>query len=85
MRLLYLYAGLVSVDDLRRLLELEKLAPYLDIPIQHASPRILKAMRRPGGPKASPAFFKALRLDRPDLVLRTTALLGFPGEEEEDV
>jgi ribosomal protein S12 methylthiotransferase len=85
MRLLYLYAGLVSVDDLRRLLELEKVAPYLDIPIQHASPRILKAMRRPGGPTASPAFFKALRSDRPDLVLRSTALLGFPGEEEEDV
>ncbi len=85
MRLLYLYAGLVSVDDLRRLLELEKVAPYLDIPIQHASPRILKAMRRPGGYTASPAFFEALRADRPDLVLRSTALLGFPGEEEEDV
>ena len=85
MRLLYLYAGLVSVDDLRRLLELEKLAPYLDIPVQHASPRILKAMRRPGGATASPAFFGTLRADRPDLVLRSTALLGFPGEEEDDV
>jgi ribosomal protein S12 methylthiotransferase len=85
MRLLYLYAGVVSVDDLRRLLELEKVAPYLEIPIQHASPRILKAMNRPGGPKASPDFFNALREDRPDLVLRSTALLGFPGEEEEDV
>jgi tRNA A37 methylthiotransferase MiaB len=85
MRLLYLYAGLISVDDLRRILELEKVAPYLEIPIQHASPRILKAMRRPGGAKASPAFFGALRADRPDLVLRSTALLGFPGEEEEDV
>ena len=85
MRLLYLYAGMVTVDDLRRLLDLEKVAPYLEIPIQHASPRILKAMRRPGGPKASPAFFHALREGRPDLVLRSTALLGFPGEEEEDV
>jgi len=85
MRLLYLYAGMVSVDDLRRILELEKVAPYLEIPIQHASPRILKAMRRPGGFKASPEFFGALREDRPDLVLRSTALLGFPGEEEEDV
>jgi len=85
MRLLYLYAGMVSVDDLRRLLELEKVAPYFDIPIQHASSRILKAMRRPGGFKASPEFFGALRRDRPDLMLRSTALLGFPGEEEEDV
>jgi ribosomal protein S12 methylthiotransferase len=85
MRMLYLYAGMVSVDDLRRMLELEKVAPYLEIPVQHASPRILKAMRRPGGFKASPEFFAALRADRPDLVLRSTALLGFPGEEEEDV
>ncbi|MEN8007823.1 MAG: MiaB/RimO family radical SAM methylthiotransferase [Candidatus Krumholzibacteriota bacterium] len=85
LRLLYLYAGMVSVDDLRRMLELEKVAPYLEIPIQHASPRILKAMNRPGGAKASPDFFHALRKDRPDLVLRSTALLGFPGEEDEDV
>ncbi len=84
-RLLYLYSGMVSVDDLRRLLDLEKVAPYLDLPIQHASPRLLKAMKRPGGSKASPQFFQALRAHRPDLVLRTTALLGFPGEEEEDV
>ena len=84
-RLLYLYSGMVSVDGLRRLLDLEKVVPYLDLPIQHASPRILKAMKRPGGEKSSPRFFQALREGRPDLVLRSTALLGFPGEEEEDV
>lgn len=84
-RLLYLYSGMVSVDDLRRLLDLEKVAPYFDLPIQHASPRLLKAMKRPGGSKSSPRFFQSLREHRPDLVLRTTALLGFPGEEEEDV
>ena len=84
-RLLYLYAGLVQVDQLRRLLELETVAPYFDLPVQHGSPRILKAMRRPGGKAGSVEFFRALREDRPDLVLRSTALLGFPGEEEEDV
>lgn len=84
-RLLYLYSGMVSVDDLRRLLDLEHVAPYFDLPIQHASPRILKAMKRPGGSKSSPRFFQDLRRHRPDLVLRTTALLGFPGEEDEDV
>ena len=84
-RLLYLYSGLVSSDDLRRLLDLPKVAPYLDLPIQHASPRLLKAMKRPGGDKSSPAFFKRLRDGRNELVLRTTVLLGFPGEEEEDV
>lgn len=84
-RLLYLYSGLVSSDDLRRLLDLPKVAPYLDLPIQHASPRLLKAMKRPGGDKSSPAFFKRLRDGRNELVLRTTVLLGFPGEEDEDV
>lgn len=84
-RLLYLYSGLVSTDDLLRLLDLERVAPYLELPIQHASPRILKAMKRPGGLKSSPEFFKTLRRHHPDLVLRSTALLGFPGEEEEDV
>lgn len=84
-RLLYLYSGLVSADDLRRLLDLPRVAPYLDLPIQHASPRLLKAMKRPGGEKSSPAFFRRLREDRDDLVLRTTVLLGFPGEEDEDV
>jgi ribosomal protein S12 methylthiotransferase len=84
-RLLYLYSGLVSVDDLRRLLDLPKVAPYLDLPVQHASPRLLKAMKRPGGEKSSARFFQQLREGREDLVLRTTVLLGFPGEEEEDV
>ncbi|PID81858.1 hypothetical protein CSA17_01275 [bacterium DOLJORAL78_65_58] len=84
-RLLYLYSGLVSTDDLLRLLDLEKVAPYLELPIQHASPRILKAMKRPGGRKSSPEFFRTLRRHHPDLVLRSTALLGFPGEEDEDV
>ena len=84
-RLLYLYSGLVSVDDLRRLLDLPKVAPYLDLPVQHAAPRLLKAMKRPGGEKSSAAFFRKLRDGREDLVLRTTVLLGFPGEEDEDV
>jgi ribosomal protein S12 methylthiotransferase len=84
-RLLYIYAGLVTVADLQRLLDLPTVAPYLDIPVQHASRRILRAMRRPGGDRTSPAFFAALRRARPDLVLRSTALLGFPGEEDEDV
>ncbi len=53
--------------------------------MQHASPRLLRAMRRPGGDRTSPAFFAELRRWRPDLVLRSTALLGFPGEEDEDV
>jgi ribosomal protein S12 methylthiotransferase len=84
-RLLYLYGGVMPVGDVLRLLELERVVPYLDVPIQHASPRILRAMRRPGDPQATARFFDRLRRERPDVVLRTTALVGFPGEEEEDV
>jgi ribosomal protein S12 methylthiotransferase len=84
-RLLYLYAGLFPASRALRILELPKVAPYLDLPVQHASPRILRAMRRPGDPEQAAAFFRTLRRERPDVVLRSTALLGFPGEEEEDV
>ncbi len=84
-RLFYLYSGVVTADDLLRLLDVPKVVPYLDLPVQHASPRLLKAMRRPGGEHTSPDFFRRLRAHRPELVLRSTALLGFPGEEEEDV
>ncbi|MFH2053621.1 MAG: MiaB/RimO family radical SAM methylthiotransferase [bacterium] len=84
-RLFYLYSGVVTADDLLRLLDLPKVVPYLDLPVQHASPRLLKAMRRPGLSRTSPDFFATLRRARPDVVLRSTALLGFPGEEDEDV
>jgi len=84
-RLLYLYAGLFPVERALRILELPKVVPYLDLPVQHASPRLLRAMKRPGDPARAAAFFRTLRRERPDVVLRSTALLGFPGEEEEDV
>jgi len=85
MRLLYLYAGMFPVERALHILELPKVVPYLDLPFQHASPRILKAMKRPGDPVKAAHFFKTLRQERPDLVLRSTALVGFPGEEEEDL
>ena len=84
-RLLYLYAGLFSADRALRILEMPRVVPYLDLPVQHASPRILKAMKRPGDPERAAEFFRKIRRERPDAVLRSTALLGFPGEEEEDV
>jgi len=84
-RLLYLYAGLFPAERALRILELPRVVPYLDLPVQHASRRILRAMRRPGDPDRAAAFFRTIRQERPDVVLRSTALLGFPGEEEEDV
>ncbi len=84
-RLLYLYAGLFPAERALRILELPRVVPYLDLPVQHASPRLLRAMKRPGDPEKAANFFRRLRSERPDVVLRSTALLGFPGEEEEDV
>jgi len=84
-RLLYFYAGLIRGDTIERLLDLPKVVPYLDLPIQHASPPLLRAMKRPGDPRTVERFLLDLRANNPELVLRTTCLLGFPGEEEEDV
>jgi ribosomal protein S12 methylthiotransferase len=84
-RLLYLYAGLFPAERALRILELPGVVPYLDLPVQHASRRILRAMRRPGDPDKAAAFFRTIRQERPEVVLRSTALLGFPGEEEDDV
>ncbi len=84
-RLLYLYPGLLATDTLRRILDLPAVVPYLDLPVQHASPRILRRMNRPHDVAAVRDQLLALRAERPDLVLRTTLLLGFPGEEEADV
>ncbi len=84
-RLLYLFPGLTGLDDARRLLALRRVVPYLDLPIQHAAPALLRAMRRPSDAAATAELCLALRRERPELVLRTTVLLGFPGETEDDV
>ncbi|MDO9171705.1 MAG: 30S ribosomal protein S12 methylthiotransferase RimO [bacterium] len=85
LRLHYLYPGLIGLDRFRRLLDLPKVLPYVDMPIQHASPAVLRRMNRPFDTEKLARFFEELRRERPDLVLRTTLLLGFPGEQEEDV
>ena len=61
-----------------------KLLPYLDVPLQHASPKILKAMRRPGGAKSHLETIKAWRDICPELAIRSTFIVGFPGETEDD-
>jgi ribosomal protein S12 methylthiotransferase len=58
--------------------------PYLDIPFQHASPKVLKAMRRPANQEKTLDRIRKWRADCPDLVLRSTFIVGFPGETEED-
>ena len=72
------------VDDLIPLMAEGSLLPYLDIPLQHASPKILKAMKRPGKIDRTLERIKQWREICPDLTLRSTFIVGFPGETEED-
>jgi ribosomal protein S12 methylthiotransferase len=60
------------------------LLPYLDVPFQHASPRILRLMKRPANAEGTLRRIEAWRAARPDLVLRSTFIVGFPGETERD-
>ena len=58
--------------------------PYIDVPFQHASPDVLKAMRRPGDQEKTLERIRAWRAICPDLTIRSTFIVGFPGETEED-
>nr|WP_315542007.1 30S ribosomal protein S12 methylthiotransferase RimO [uncultured Aggregatibacter sp.] len=82
-RLHYVYPY-PHVDELIPLMAEGKLLPYLDIPLQHASPKILKAMKRPGKIDRTLERIKAWREICPELTLRSTFIVGFPGETEED-
>ncbi len=82
-RLHYVYPY-PHVRDLVPLMAEGRLLPYLDVPLQHASPRVLRAMRRPGGADSHLATLAAWRAICPDLTLRSTFIVGFPGETEED-
>ena len=82
-RLHYVYPY-PHVDDLIPLMAEGLLLPYLDIPLPHASPKILKAMKRPGKIDRTLERIKQWREICPDLTLRSTFIVGFPGETEED-
>lgn len=83
LRLHYIYPY-PHIRDLIPLMAEGKLLPYLDVPLQHASPRILKAMRRPGGAESHLATLRSWREICPELAVRSTFIVGFPGETEED-
>ena len=72
------------VDDLIPLMRDGKILPYLDIPLQHASPRILKLMKRPGAIERTLERIHAWRAICPEITLRSTFIVGFPGETEEE-
>ncbi len=82
-RLHYVYPY-PHVDELIPLMAQGRILPYLDIPFQHGSPRILKLMRRPAAAENTLARIQQWRKLCPDLTLRSTFIVGFPGETEED-
>ena len=82
-RLHYVYPY-PSVDDIIPLMAEGKILPYLDIPFQHASPRILKAMKRPASAENVLKRIETWRTICPELVIRSTFITGFPGETETD-
>jgi ribosomal protein S12 methylthiotransferase len=72
------------VDEIIPLMADGIILPYLDVPFQHASPRILKAMKRPASSENNLARIKAWRDVCPDITIRSTFIVGFPGETDED-
>ncbi|WP_368166063.1 30S ribosomal protein S12 methylthiotransferase RimO, partial [Aeromonas sp. R9-1] len=82
-RLHYVYPY-PHVDDVIPLMRDGKVLPYLDIPLQHASPRILKLMKRPGSVERTLERIQKWREICPEITLRSTFIVGFPGETEED-
>lgn len=83
-RLLYCYPDKITDGLIRELRDNPRLVKYMDIPIQHISGPVLKSMNRHGGEDLIKETVKRLRREVPGITLRTTAMVGFPGESEED-
>ena len=83
-RLHYLYPDQITDELIDVIAQQEKIVKYLDIPLQHASKRILRAMRRPGDRQSLTALIQKLREHIPGVVLRTSLIVGLPGETEEE-
>ena len=81
-RLLYLHPSRITNKLLERVASGKQVLPYLDIPIQHADPYILSAMNRKISPDELSSIFRAARSINEDFALRTTCMVGFPGEKK---
>jgi ribosomal protein S12 methylthiotransferase len=82
-RLQYVYPY-PHVDEVIGLMNRGNVLPYIDVPFQHASPAVLKAMRRPAAQEKALERLRAWRAICPNLTIRSTFIVGFPGETEED-
>jgi len=83
-RLLYLYPTTISDDVLDAMAECEKVCRYVDLPLQHASASVLTRMGRPGNRRTYDTLLARIRQRVPGVTLRTTFIVGFPGETDED-
>ena len=83
-RLLYSYPDSFTDELIEVISKSKKICHYLDIPVQHASDKVLKKMARRTSKGAMTELFDKLRKEIPDLVLRTSLIVGFPGESDED-
>ena len=83
-RLMYAYPGHVSDGLIEVMASQEKVVPYLDMPLQHGDPRTLRRMRRPSRLEMVYDHVDKLRAAMPDIALRTTFIVGYPGETEEE-
>jgi ribosomal protein S12 methylthiotransferase len=84
-RLLYAYPIGVTDSLLRGIVDLPKVCSYLDVPLQHSSEELLKKMKRPIGSLSPRALVRRIKEVAPEIVLRTTFIVGFPGESDRDV
>lgn len=84
-RLLYLNPARVTRDLIEMMASLPSVCPYFDIPVQHASDRILSAMGRGYGRERLDGVIGQIRSRLPEAAMRTTVMLGFPGEDEDDL
>jgi ribosomal protein S12 methylthiotransferase len=84
-RLLYLYPTTIDDETLAAMAECEHVCKYIDLPLQHASDPVLKRMKRPGTRQKYDRLLNHIRSTVPGVALRTTFIVGFPGETEADV
>ena len=83
-RMLYLYPTTITDDVLDAMAESDKVCRYVDLPLQHAADRVLRRMKRPGTRAAYERLLGRIRARVPGVTLRTTFIVGFPGETSED-
>ncbi|MDJ0925358.1 MAG: 30S ribosomal protein S12 methylthiotransferase RimO [Acidimicrobiia bacterium] len=85
LRLYYLYPGEIRQPLIDAMAEMPKIANYFDLSLQHSSHRLLRAMKRPGSGHGHMELIHSIRKAAPDAALRSSFIVGFPGETEDDV